>query len=269
MRIVILTLDHIYSNKIVKELLLKYGKDIKLIIEPTQQIKGKTNFQAVFKYIKISGIYYVYTQLVKLVMFRLISKIYSIFSKNSGNKFFHYKVVAKKFTVPVLKIENINSELSGGIIKKYKPDLIVSVLFSQILKKKALSLPKLATINFHPAYLPYYKGISPIFWSLVNKEKYSGISVHYINEGIDTGGVIKQKKIKIYSKDTEDSLYWRSVSIGSRLLISVVDEFFKGLPGGKIKSDGSYYSFPTRDAVRKFCQAGHKFFILNEYLFKN
>lgn len=269
MRIVILTLDHIYSNKILKELLLKYGKDIKLIIKPTQQIKGITNFQAICKYTKISGVYYVCMQVLKLMIFKFLSKIYPIFWKNEDNKFFHHNLIAKKLAVPVLGVKNINLESSRNIIKKHRPDLIISVLFSQILKKEVILLPKLAVINFHPAYLPYYKGISPIFWSLVNKEKYSGISIHYIDEGIDTGGIIKQKKIKIYPKDTEDSLYWQSAVLGSKLLISVVDEFSKGLPKGKIKNGGSYYSFPTHDAVRRFRKMGRNFFILNKYLFEN
>ena len=125
----------------------------------------------------------------------------------------------------------------------------------------------MGTINFHPAYLPNYKGVSPIFWSLVNKDRYSGVTIHYIDEGVDTGKIIVRKKINIEKEDTEDSLYWKSVVLGSQMLIKTIEDIKSGKLKTLTNKKGNYYSFPTKESVKKFKKNGRGFFRLSEYLF--
>lgn len=269
MNIIILTIDHVYSNLILKKLILKHGGEIKLIIEPTKQIKGKSNISSVLRYLKISGFIYVFNQVIKLGLYRMISIIYSRFSKNVNGKFYNYKVLARKFDIPVVRVPDVNFNNEVKLIKYSKPDIILSVLFSQILRKNVISIAKYGVINFHPAYLPNYKGISPVFWSLVNKEKYAGATVHLIDEGIDTGPIILRKRIKILKSDTEDSLYWRIVKYAPEMVDQAIRYISEKNINQKKFMGGSYHSFPTRRGVTKFLKSGRSFFGLKHYLFEN
>lgn len=266
MKIVILTVHHVYSNKLVKDLIEAFPGEINLIIEPTEQLRNKTNFQAVLYYIKTAGLAYVFFQTTKLIIYRFLANISPFFSKDPTNKFYSYHELAKSKNIPVLKLPDINSNEASRVLKKYKPDIIASVLFSQIIKPSVIALAKKKVINIHPAHLPDYKGISPIFWALLNGEKTSGISVHLINEGIDTGKIICRKKVKILDTDTEDALYWRCVDKGSLLLINSINKIRKGRLKTLANKGGRYFSFPTKSAVKKYLAQGRNFYNLFDYV---
>lgn len=79
-------------------------------------------------------------------------------------------------------------------VKSLSPDLIVVYSMSQLLKENIYSIPRFGTINLHPSYLPEYRGPNPIFWMYYNMEKQGGVTVHYIDQGEDTGNIILQKR---------------------------------------------------------------------------
>lgn len=91
-------------------------------------------------------------------------------------------------------------------IKALKPDIILSVLFDYILKRNIIEIPPMGCINLHPAYLPFNKGQYPNVWSIV-EETPAGATLHYIDEGIDTGDIISQKEVTKDFSDTGESLY--------------------------------------------------------------
>lgn len=266
MRIVIFTLDHVYSNQILKGLISKYAEEIKLIIEPSSQLKGRTKLGGVFYYLKVSGLYYVLIQGTKLSLYFILSTIYSFFGKNIDNKFYSYHKLARLSKIKIKRFADINSKKAVAEIKKVKPDLIISVLFSHIIRKEIINTPPLGVINIHPAFLPNYKGVSPIFWSLLNREKYVGVSVHYIDEGIDTGRIIYRKKIEITRLDTEDTLYWKCVGEGEKLLEVAISDIRKKRVKTLTNSGGKYYSFPTLKAVNQFRKMGKSFVKFKDYL---
>jgi len=269
MRIVILTVDHVYANKVVKDLILKYGSEVKLIVESDCLYYNKSLFESLKKYYDISGLYYIIVQALKLQIYKYLSLIITKFNLGSvSSKFYHFEKCAEVNKVPVKKIFNINSDLGLKVLKKYKPDLIVSVLFNQLLGKSVISLPAKGVINIHPAYLPDYKGVSPVFWALANSEENVGVSVHYINQGIDTGQILARKRLRIERKDTEDSLYLKLVKVGSPLLIGVIDKLKARIKINKIvNTKGRYFSLPTKKAVKKYLKKRKSFFNLSDYLF--
>ncbi|KPA10982.1 methionyl-tRNA formyltransferase, partial [Candidatus Magnetomorum sp. HK-1] len=85
---------------------------------------------------------------------------------------------------------------------KHKVELIISHAFMKILPKTIFAVPKYGCINIHPSLLPNYRGASPTKMILCNKEKETGLTSHYIDEGIDTGNIIYQVKIPVYLNDT-------------------------------------------------------------------
>ncbi len=91
-------------------------------------------------------------------------------------------------------------------IDKLNPDMGISAYFGFILKPEMINLMSYCCINIHPALLPYNRGIYPNSWSIIDGTP-AGVTIHHINEGIDTGDIIAQKKVTVEPIDTGESLY--------------------------------------------------------------
>ena len=111
------------------------------------------------------------------------------------------KNYAKKHNIDYVKNKNINSEEFISYISKFECDLFVSMSFNQIFKTEIINLPKYKTINCHAGMLPFYRGRNILNWALINDEKEFGITVHYVDEGIDTGDIILQRSYPISDND--------------------------------------------------------------------
>jgi methionyl-tRNA formyltransferase len=116
------------------------------------------------------------------------------------------KQLGTKFGIDYVEPENINADKFLNRAAKFRADLFVSMSFDQIFKKQTLKAPPLGTINCHAGKLPFYRGRNILNWVLINDEKEFGITVHYIDEGIDTGDIILQKTYPITDKDTYATL---------------------------------------------------------------
>ncbi len=104
----------------------------------------------------------------------------------------------------------INSTEFLDLIKTYACDLFVSMSFNQIFGRELLNLPPLKTINCHAGKLPFYRGRNILNWALINDETEFGITVHYVDEGIDTGDVILQRCYPITDADNYATLLERA-----------------------------------------------------------
>jgi methionyl-tRNA formyltransferase len=91
-------------------------------------------------------------------------------------------------------------------IAELKPEIALSVLFGYILRADFINIFKLGVINLHPALLPYNRGAYPNVWSIVDQTPV-GVTLHYIDPGIDTGEIIAQQEVKVEPIDTGKSLY--------------------------------------------------------------
>ena len=96
----------------------------------------------------------------------------------------------------------INSSDFFDMVSVYGCDLFVSMSFNQIFKNELINLPPLKIINCHAGKLPFYRGRNVLNWVLINDESEFGITVHFIDQGIDTGDIILQRTFKI--NDTDD-----------------------------------------------------------------
>ena len=105
-----------------------------------------------------------------------------------------------------IKHENINSEEFLELAASYDCDLFVSMSFNQIFKSKIIDMTPCGLINCHAGKLPFYRGRNILNWVLINDESEFGITVHYIDEGIDTGDIILQKTYAITDQDTYETL---------------------------------------------------------------
>lgn len=118
--------------------------------------------------------------------------------------------MAKEYQIPLELSENVNSAGFIEKVKAYHADLFVSMSFNQIFKKELIELPPYRTINCHAGKLPFYRGRNILNWALINDEKEFGITVHYMDEGIDTGDIILQKVYPITDEDDYHTLLNRA-----------------------------------------------------------
>ena len=126
---------------------------------------------------------------------------------------------------------NINSEEFLYWMVEYKCDLFVSMSFNQIFRNSLINLPPLKTINCHAGKLPFYRGRNILNWALINDEKEFGITVHYIDDGIDTGDIILQSCYSICDDDNYATLLDRAYEgCAANLYLAI-----KAVQGNKVK----------------------------------
>jgi len=153
---------------------------------------------------------------------------------------------SEKYRIDYLKYKNINSVEFIEKIKKYDCDLFVSMSFNQIFKSEIIDVPRHGIINCHAGKLPFYRGRNVLNWALINDEKDFGITVHYVDEGIDTGALILQRSYVISDKDTYRTLLERAYTECADILYNSIDMFKCGIPASvkqeNISSAGFYCS---------------------------
>ena len=170
--------------------------------------------------------------------------------------------VLEKYGVTQVTLEKrINNKESLAIIKSYEPDLLVSIAGNQIFKKNLLSIPPKGTLNLHTALLPKYRGLMPTFWVLKNNEKETGVSVFFVDEGIDSGPIVVQQKVPINGQ-TQQELIVQTKKIGMDCIIQAIVDIMEDKVNliDNPEEEMTYYSFPTREDVKAFRKAGKKFY---------
>ncbi|MFC4910639.1 phosphoribosylglycinamide formyltransferase [Actinomadura gamaensis] len=107
-------------------------------------------------------------------------------------------------------------------VSAYEPDLVVSAGFMKILGPAFLARFGGRTVNTHPALLPSFPGAHAVRDALAYGVKLTGCTVHFVDEGVDTGPVIAQEAVQVRRHDDEDSLHERIKQVERRLLVDVV-----------------------------------------------
>lgn len=130
--------------------------------------------------------------------------------------------------LPVFRLGNINSSRSITKLKKLKPDLIILANFIQILKQPVIDIPKKGVINLHGGKLPEYRGASVLNWQIINGEKEIGISIIIVDQGIDTGDIISQKRWLLKSTDTINNVVRLTLKYFPPMLLKAVKQIEAG-----------------------------------------
>ncbi len=139
------------------------------------------------------------------------------------------KVAAEKSRIRVVQPQQIkgNEELKQTL-KEIAPDVIVVVAYGNLLPKWMLELPKKGCINVHASLLPEYRGASPIQSALLDGKEETGITIMKINEELDAGDILAQKRVKILPEDNAQTLHDRLASIGAELLLETLPRYLRG-----------------------------------------
>lgn len=136
-----------------------------------------------------------------------IEAVFTIENNNYNSDYKALRPLAEKNGIIIYNMKNINDEENIIKLKKINPDFIFIIGISQVVKKEVLDIPKYGCIGFHPTLLPKGRGRAAIPWTILNGGTETGITIFKINEGLDTGDIIVQKKIKMDERENARTLY--------------------------------------------------------------
>jgi methionyl-tRNA formyltransferase len=136
--------------------------------------------------------------------------------------------LAIKNSIDLYVFENVNSNESIEVLSKYDVDLFVSISYDQIFKRSTLNLPKLMSINAHAGMLPFYRGRNPINWAIINNENFIGMTIHCIDEGIDTGDIILQEMIEVSESIYYDEILKVCIKRAAQLTLEALNKIYDG-----------------------------------------
>jgi methionyl-tRNA formyltransferase len=153
------------------------------------------------------------------------------------------KEITDKYSIPFHQPEKKEFYNHINYIKEFNPDLIVVCGYKYIIPSEIFNIPKLRTINIHPSYLPKYRGQHVVNWAIVNGENDTGVTIHFIDKGIDTGEIILQKRIPILFEDTASTLHDRIYYEACELLKCVLNSILSGNTLHSKKQDDSQASY--------------------------
>ena len=135
---------------------------------------------------------------------------------------------ANELEVPFHAPEDVNAEAFLDQLKKYSPDINVSMSYNQILRKQAIDLAPEGFINCHAGALPFYRGRNILNWALINGENRFGVTVHYVDTKIDTGAIIAQRFEVITPSDTYKTLLEKAPQLCAEALIEALSKIRNG-----------------------------------------
>jgi methionyl-tRNA formyltransferase len=129
-------------------------------------------------------------------------------------------------------------------ISALKPDLIISAGYWGILPPRLLEIPKIACVNFHGSLLPRHCGKHPVFWTLWHGDRETGITVHHMDAGIDTGDIAYVKRVEVSAGDTVPVLYDRIMNASMPLVDRLILDAEEGrVPKKPQPKRGYSYNF--------------------------
>jgi len=137
-------------------------------------------------------------------------------------------MLAASRNIPVFAPEDINHPMWVQKIRGFAPDILFSFFYRNIISPSILEIPPAGCLNLHASLLPRYRGRCPINWALVNGEKETGVTLHYMTPRPDDGDIVCQKKIIISDADTAKSLHEKAVKAASKMLDEVLPQIKDG-----------------------------------------
>lgn len=188
------------------------------------------------------------------------------FVQKKPRKIVTVKEMCKKYSIPYIKTENINSATMQERLKQANVDYIITCYFDQILKPPTIQLAKKAVLNVHTAYLPECRGISPEFCTALKMHGNFGVTIHEIDASIDTGPILAQKHIDMPPGQSILQQGKIMNTHGINLLSEVLEHFDEYYQKRVAQGKGSYYAFPTREDIKAAKHKGIRLTSFSEFV---
>ena len=176
--------------------------------------------------------------------------------------------LAARKNLPVFSPEDINHPLWVSRIKAMQPDVIFSFYYRNMVKQDILDIPPMGCLNLHGSLLPKYRGRVPLNWAIVNGEKSTGVTLHYMTSKADAGDIVAQQEIAIEDNDTAKDLHLKAADAARDMLKKALPEIIAGtakrIPqdeskatkfGGRKPADGLIDWSKSADEIRNLVRA--------------
>jgi methionyl-tRNA formyltransferase len=135
---------------------------------------------------------------------------------------------AHELNIEVYQPEDIKDEAAMAVLESFKPDIIVTAAYGQILPEPLLELPEYGAVNVHASLLPALRGGAPIHHAIISGADKTGITIMYMAKGLDSGDIITQREIPILEEDDTGALHDKLSRLGSELLLETLPSIFEG-----------------------------------------
>lgn len=143
--------------------------------------------------------------------------------------------------VAVHEVDDLNGEASEGALRDLAPDLLV-LLGTGIIRANILEVPSVGTVHCHQGYLPTYRGVNTIEWSIYHGDDVH-ITTHFVDPGIDTGRILLRQPVELYPGDTVERVRERCKRAAVPLLLQTIDQIDDGTvqPIPQTADEGTQY----------------------------
>jgi methionyl-tRNA formyltransferase len=161
------------------------------------------------------------------------------------------KELAEKSKVPFYRPAQMKDPGLLSIFRELKPDLAILAFVTDIIPERLLTVPSIGTLCYHPSLLPRHRGASGINWAIIQGDTRTGLTIFWVDKGIDTGPILLQKEVEVGPNDTTGSLYFSTLfPMGIDAIVEAVELIKKG-KAPRIPQDESKatYEPPCDDRV--------------------
>ncbi|MCH7794705.1 MAG: hypothetical protein IH900_06155 [Proteobacteria bacterium] len=126
--------------------------------------------------------------------------------------------------IPVLEVGSMRDAATLAAIEELQPDLVIVACFPQILPETMLKIPNIGCLNIHPSLLPAYRGPQPLFWQLRAGELNMGVTVHWMDVGVDTGDILGQVELRLAEGTRANEVDRVAAQAGADLIMKALKE---------------------------------------------
>ena len=136
--------------------------------------------------------------------------------------------IAWKHDIPVWEVASMSAAETIHLFTQYQPDILCVACFSLYIPRPILDIPRLGCLNVHPSLLPANRGPDPLFWTFHDGHRETGVTIHRMDEGLDTGPIVAQEKIAVHDGITYAQLEAECAALGGKLLAQSLWQLYHG-----------------------------------------
>jgi methionyl-tRNA formyltransferase len=244
MRIFIITMDDpVQTKDFIKKIIDARSNDIVGLAVPKGDrltlSKDKSKYTYIFSLLLIMGVFQ-FSKNAFISIWHKLRKLMHKFGLSADPTILGY---AHQKGIPVFSIKTPNSKAFREQVASLKPDIIINQS-QNIIKRELLDIPSIGILNRHNALLPKNRGRLTPFWVVYKKEQETGVSIHFVNEGIDAGAIIVQEKYAVSRKDTFNTLVKKNYQIAPVAMLKAINLLESGYDNF-ITNDDSMATYNT------------------------
>jgi methionyl-tRNA formyltransferase len=167
----------------------------------------------------------------------------SMMSISADTVFFN---LAHDNAIPIWDVYNLKAPQTVETLAAYQPDFICVACFSRRIPSTILSIPRMASLNVHPSLLPRHRGPVPLFWTLRDGEHTAGVTIHLMEEQLDTGAIVLQESLPLEDGKRYAALEEQCAHLGASLLPTAIEGLLAQtiVPQAQDEKQATYESYP-------------------------